>query len=103
MRFDSDIVTVGAAGTAVQILNSTNRVTKIKFTAPTANTGLTYVGNSDVSATNGYVLGASGGIDATTDWIDFSPGSIALSTFYVDAATNDDTVAWVAVITDGPG
>ena len=102
MRFDSDIVTVSTATTAVQVLNSNNRVVKIKFTAPPANSGLTYVGHSDVSATNGFVLGAAGGIDATTDWIDFSPGSIALSTFYIDAATDDDTVAWIAVIADGP-
>lgn len=98
MRFDSDIVDVPTAGTAVQVLNSRDKVIRIKFTAPTANTGLTYVGLSDVSATNGYPLGAAGGVDATTDWIDFSPGSVEMSIFYIDAATNGDDVAWVAVL-----
>lgn len=68
----------------------------IKFTAPTANTGLTYVGDSAVSATNGYPLGAAGGVDATLE-LDFRPGSVAMHTFYVDAATNGDDVAYVVI------
>lgn len=89
---------IPSAGTAVQILNQKDKVVRIKFTAPAANTGLTYVGNSDVSATNGYPLGAAGGVDATTDWIELSPGSITIDTFYVDAATNGDDVAWIAIL-----
>jgi len=90
---------VPTAGTAVQILNTSDRVLWIKFTAPTANTGLTYVGLSDVSATNGYVLGAAGGVDATIE-LDFAKydGSIPASQLYIDAATNGDDVSWIAIL-----
>jgi hypothetical protein len=97
VRIDSDIVEVGTAGTRVQILNTSDKIAWIKFTAPTANSGLTYVGLSDVSATNGYVLGAAGGVDATVE-MDFRPGSIVASTLYIDAATNGDDVAWIAIL-----
>jgi hypothetical protein len=98
MQFDSDIVDVPSAGTAVQLSNTTNRVLWIKFTAPTANSGITYVGLSDVSATNGYPLGAAGGVDATLELnFEVSGGSVLMSTFYVDAATNGDDVAYAII------
>jgi hypothetical protein len=97
VQSDFGVTDVSSAGTAVQVIDQTTRVVWIKFTAPTANSGLTYVGLSDVSATNGYPLGASGGVDATLE-LDFRPdGSIALSAFYVDAATNGDDVAWAYI------
>jgi hypothetical protein len=96
-RFDSDITDIPTAGTRVRIKNTTDRVTWIKFTAPTANTGLTYVGQGDVSATNGHPLGASGGMDATVE-LPFSPGSIQANQFYIDAATNGDDVAWTMIM-----
>jgi hypothetical protein len=100
MRVDSDIVDVPSAGTAVRILNTTDKIAWIKFTAPTANSGLTYVGLSDVSATNGYPLGASGGVDATIE-LDFADkgGSIVANLLFIDAATNGDDVAWIAIMT----
>jgi hypothetical protein len=100
MRIDSDIVDVPSAGTAVRILNTTDKIAWIKFTAPTANTGLTYVGLSDVSSTNGYPLGASGGVDATVE-LDFAGngGSIIANLLFIDAATNGDDVAWIAILT----
>lgn len=80
--------------------NVPDRVVWIKFTAPTANSGLTYVGLSDVSATNGYPLGHSGGVDGTVelDFGRYENGSIAFSAFYIDAATDGDDVAWIAVL-----
>lgn len=97
MQSDFGVTDVPSAGTAVRVANQTTRVVWIKFTAPTANSGLTYVGLSDVSATNGYPLGSSGGVDATLE-LDFRPnGSITLSAFYVDAATDGDDVAWVYI------
>ena len=84
------------AGTAVRILNTKDKVIWIKFTAPTANSGLTYVGDSEVSATNGYVLGAAGGADATVE-LNFSPGSITMDTFYIDAASTGDNVSWIGI------
>ena len=101
MRIDSNIVDVGTAGTAVQILNTSDKIVWIKLTAPAANSGLTYVGLSDVdhgeSPINGYVLGAAGGVDATVE-LDFRPGSIVASTIYVDAASSGDDVAWIAIL-----
>jgi len=87
---------VGTAGARVQLLDTKDKVIWIKFTAPTANSGLTYVGDSEVSATNGYVLGAAGGADATVE-LNFSPGSITMDTFYIDAASNGDDVSWAAI------
>ena len=84
------------AGSEVQLLNTKDKVIWIKFTAPTANSGLTYVGDSAVSATNGYVLGAAGGADATVE-LSFSPGSITMDTFYIDAASNGDDVSWIGI------
>lgn len=97
MRIDSDIVDVPSAGTAVRILNTADKIMWIKFTAPTANSGLTYVGLSDVSATNGYPLGAAGGVDATVE-MDYRPGSIVANLLFIDAATNGDDVAWIAIL-----
>jgi hypothetical protein len=96
VRFDSDIVDVASAGTAVRIRNTRDKIAWIKFTAPTANSGLAYVGLSDVSATNGYVLGASGGVDATLE-IDFRPGSIQADLLWIDAASSGDDVAYAAI------
>ena len=97
MIFDSGTTTVTTAGTEVQISNTTNRVRWIKAKALAANSGITYFGVSDVSATNGYELSAGNEIE-----IDFaaSGGTVAFSAFYVDVATNGDKVCW-AVILDG--
>ena len=98
MKFDSDIVDIPSAGTAVRLLNTSNRVLWIKFTAPAANSGLTYVGDSAVSATNGYPLTAAGGVDATLELnFEAAGGSVLMSTFYVDAATNGDDVAYAVI------
>ena len=88
MRIDSDIV--------VTWLSAMCAVS----TAPAANSGLTYVGDSAVSATNGYVLGAAGGVDATVE-LDFRGevgGSITANLLWVDAASNGDDVSWVAIL-----
>jgi hypothetical protein len=90
-------VDVPSAGTAVQILNTKDKCVWIRFTAPAANSGLTYVGDSAVSATNGYVMGAAGGGDATVE-LELRPGSITMDTFYIDAATNGDDVSWIAIL-----
>jgi len=97
MILDAGTTTVTTAGTEVQISNTTNRVRWIKAKALAANSGIVYIGGSDVSATNGYELSAGNTIE-----INFadSGGTIEFSTIYVDAATNGDKVSW-AVILDG--
>ena len=97
MILDAGTTTVTTAGTEVQISNTTNRVRKIQAKALAANSGITYLGVSDVSATNGYELSAGNTI--TLDFAD-AGGTIEFSTIYVDAATNGDKVCWT-VILDG--
>lgn len=97
MIFDAGTTTISTAGTEQRISNTTNRVLWLKAKALAANSGITYLGVSDVAATNGYELSAGNEIE-----IDFKAagGTIAFSTIYVDSATNGDKVCW-AVILDG--
>ena len=97
MTLDAGTTTVATAGTEVQISNTTNRVRWIKVKALAANSGITYFGVSDVSATNGYELSAGNTIE-----IKFSEigGTVAFSSIYVDAASSGDKVSW-AVVLDG--
>ena len=97
MILDAGTTTVTTAGTEVQISNTTNRVRWIKAKALAANSGITYFGVSDVSATNGYELSAGNTLE-----INFGEqgGTVAFSTFYVDVASSGDKVSWV-VILDG--
>jgi hypothetical protein len=99
MRFDSGSVNIPSAGTAVQVSNTRHKVLWIKFKALAANTGLTFVGLSDVSSSNGYELGAGGDIDGELE-LDFrlgAPGSVGFNVFYVDAAENGEDVTWAAI------
>lgn len=98
MRFDTGITDVPTSGTAVQVENIADGVLWIKFTAPATNSGVTYVGLSDVSSTNGYPLGSSGGVDATLE-LNFGAhdGSVKMSDFYLDSATNGDDVARMVI------
>jgi len=97
MIFDIGTTTVSTAGTEVQISNTANRVRYIKVKALAANSGITYLGVSDVTATNGYELSAGNEIEIN---LAESGGTVAFSTFYVDAASDGDKVCW-AVILDG--
>ena len=98
MRIDSGFTNVASADTAVQVSNTRDRVLWIKFKALAANSGLTYVGLSDVEATaNGYELGAGGGVDGQVE-LDFRPGSVLFNVFWVDAASSGDDVAWIAIL-----
>jgi len=97
MIYDAGTTNVASAGTRVQISNTTNRVRWIQVKALAGNSGLVYLGVSDVSASNGYELAATNTIE-----INFadSGGTIAFSSLYVDAASNNDKVCW-SVILDG--
>ena len=97
MIFDSGTTTVGTAGTEVQISNTANKVRWIKVKALAGNSNKVYLGVSDVTASNGYELSAGNEVE-----INFGDqgGTVPFSTFYVDAATNNDKVCW-SVIMDG--
>ena len=98
MRIDSGIVDIPSAGDAVQLLNSRDKIAWIKIKSLAANSGIVYVGDSAVSATNGYELDPGGGIDGEVE-IDFRPDTIKASNIYVDAASSGDDVSWIAILT----
>jgi len=95
MRIDQGIATVSSAGTAVQVLNATNRIKFAKFKALAGNSGLAYVGVSDVSASLGYELSAGNEIELNLG--EFG-GSVPANIWYVDAATNSDKVCWMFIL-----
>ena len=97
MILDAGTTTVSTAGTEQQISNTANRVLWLKAKALAANSGIAYLGVSDVTATNGYELSAGNEIE-----INFKDvgGTVAFSSIYVDVATNGDKVCW-AVILEG--
>lgn len=88
MRFFPFTTDIPTAGTRVQISSLNERVKIIHFHARAGNAGNTYVGDVLVSAT-------ASGIEFQPNesrTIDFGQGTVLLSTFYVDAATNGDDV-----------
>jgi hypothetical protein len=97
MIFDAGTTTISTAGSEQQISNTNNRVRWLKLKALAANSGLVYIGVSDITATNGYELSAGNEIEF--NFAD-AGGTILWSTVYVDSASDGDKVAW-AVILDG--
>ena len=95
MRVDVGVTNVPSAGTGVQLLNVTNRVKWAKFKALKDNSGDVYLGVSDVSASIGYELDATNEIEL--NFGEFG-GSVPANVFYVDAATNNNKVAWVMIL-----
>ena len=88
MRFFPFTTDIPTAGTRVQISALNERVKIIHFHARVGNTGNTYVGDVTVSS-------AVGGIEFQPNesrTIDFGQGTVLLTTFYVDAATNGDDI-----------
>ena len=95
MRLDAGITNVSSAGTRVQGTNVTNRVKQVQFKALAGNSGLAYVGVSDVSASLGYELSA--GNTVSLNFGEFG-GSVPANIFYVDAATNNDKISWMMIL-----
>ena len=95
MILDVGTTTVSTAGTEQQLSNTANRVLWLKAKALAANSGIAYLGVSDVTATNGYELSAGNEIE-----INFKDvgGTIEFSSLYVDVATNGDKVCWAVVL-----
>ena len=95
MIFDAGTTTVSTSGSEQQLANVPNRVLWLKAKALAANSGIVYLGVSDVSTTNGYELSAGNEIE-----ISFADtgGTIAFSTVYVDAATNGDKLCWTVIL-----
>jgi len=88
--------TVSTAGTEVQLSNTNRKVRWIKVKALAANSGKVYLGIAgSITASLGYELSAGNEIE-----INFAElgGTIVFSTLWVDAATNGDKLAWIAVL-----
>ena len=95
MRVDVGVTTISSAGTRVQLNNVTNRVKFGRVKALAGNSGLAYIGISDVAATVGYELSA--GNEHELNFGEFG-GSVPANIFYADAATNGDKVCWTMVL-----
>ena len=95
MILDAGTTTVSTAGSEQQLSNTANRVLWIKAKALAANSGIAYLGVSDVSATNGYELSAGNEIEISFRELG---GSVAFSSIYVATASSGDKVCWVVVL-----
>ena len=95
MILDAGTTTVSTAGSEQQLSNTANRVLWIKAKALAANSGIAYLGVSDVSATNGYELSAGNEIEISFRELG---GSVAFSSIFVDTASSGDKVCWVVVL-----
>ena len=95
MRMDAGVTTVSSAGTRVQMNNVTNRVKYAKVKALAGNSGLAYVGVSDVASTVGYEFSA--GNEVELNFGEFG-GSVPANIFYADAATNNDKICWLMIL-----
>ena len=95
MILDGGTTTVSTAGSEQQISNTANRVLWIKAKALAANSGIAYIGVSDITATNGYELSAGNEVELNFRELG---GSVAFSSIYVDTATNGDKVCWLVIL-----
>ena len=94
MRILGAVTDIPFAGTRVQLSNSADRVYWIKVKAHPSNTGNIIFGDSSVSATAGFVLTAT---DTVGVELDLRPGSVAMSTFWADTATNGNDIVWLVL------
>lgn len=86
-------VPVPVAGTRVQITSTNTPVSSVIFQAKPTNTGLIYIGDASVSSVRGITLNTSQTFAVTADMSGRSGGDeMVLSDWYVDAATNNDSV-----------
>ena len=95
MRVDVGVTTISSAGTRVQLNNVTNRVKFVRVKALAGNSGLAYIGISDVAGAVGYELSA--GNEHELNFGEFG-GSVPANIFYADAATNGDKICWTMVL-----
>jgi len=96
MRIIADRTSVGTPGTAVQFLNQRDRVMWIHVKPFGDNTGFVYFGGSTVSSTdNSFEFMPN---DPKGQLFDFRPGTVEMSTFYVDADLANEGVSWIAAV-----
>lgn len=106
MRFDSGTIDIPTATTRVRwtsdsSLKATDRFLWAQFQARDGNTGVIYVGASDVAAAQGWELHPTAteyeGRPVVIDPGAYG-GTIAVQDIYFDAATNGDDVDWMVIL-----
>ncbi len=99
-HFETNVTNVPNNGTAVQLSSEGQHIQRITFKGTSGNTGDVYLGDSTVTSTTGWVLSPNESLT-----LDFSPRSVLLSDFFVDAANNNDKLDWVigATLVTGSG
>ena len=103
MKIKSGVTNVATSGTAAQLRNTEEIVTRIYLTPLVANTSHVYFGDSTVEG-SGTVSGIELPQASTTSepvMLDFTKngqGGVQFKHLYVDATTDDDVLTWLAVI-----
>lgn len=82
-------ITVATSGTEQQVSATATPISTLVVTAPAANTGKIYVGDSDVSTTRGIEVAPGATVSITADYSGTGE-ELILSDFYIDAATDGD-------------
>ena len=84
-------------------LSATDRIVWARFSSREGNTGEVYVGNSDVSATDGIELEPEG-TDLHKSVLEINPGAqggtVPVGDIWFDADTNGNDVDWALLIDD---
>ena len=96
MRLDVGRTDVPSAGSAVAINDVALSITWVALKNPPTNANNVFVGNSDVSSTNGWTLQPNEFIE-----LDFDPQgkgtSILASELFADVATSGHDVEWIMI------
>ena len=92
-RVKSGQKTVAAAGTAEALSSTGIWARNLYLSAPAANTGAIYIGDSDVDSITGFAM-APGSSVALSDLLG-QDIAVYLDDLYVDAATNGDKVTFL--------
>ena len=94
MKLRHFMKTVAAAGTAERLTESNIDVLAVSIQAETSNTGVIYVGDEEVSATDyGASLSGSDSFSASSVSLGIAPSRISLKDIWLDAGTSTDGVS----------
>jgi hypothetical protein len=108
VKFLAGTLDIPTAATKVRLssestLNHTDRVLWARFNSREGNTGEVYVGDTNVSATNGVELepeGAEGDKSVLEIPAGLYGGSIPAGDIYFDTDTNGNDIDWALLIDD---
>lgn len=90
-HFQAEVTTVITAGTAVQLSAAPEHVQRLTVRGTAGNTGNVGFGKSDVSMSSATWILKPGELIT----LNFSPNTVPLSDFYVDADNNGDKLDWI--------